>query len=450
MMPHPPDEANMTNPSQDQVKTNLIHAIKSGNCLAFIGAGMSAPLAPAWYKLLNDLLARLPSSTIPQMKESENAFTLESTAQIISDEFRTIKGENGLNHALTEIFRTYETSRPNDLKKNENRYKKLREFPFKGILTTNFDTLLKGKSPDASEFAHLHSHRRPTWFSDPPVLKLHGQIEDTNNPPILAREDYRRRVYEGRGDYLALLKALFATHPVVFIGTSFTDAYLNELRSEVFSWFTRRKNNQITTEGHPGWYAILPDANEQRRAYFNTYEGIQVISYTPGPNYEGFDVVFDELHQTLSHTTRLKERLQGKTIVWHDSATSNNKKGIQILKEAGIPVYTPRNVEETLTQLSHTEINNTILISYFGGDIGTSALDDLVNGLREKKTFVPLIVFGSDQDIHARRLHARRLGALDYTYEWPDCFRIIDELLESDDEHNHRIGLKKLGVASPA
>lgn len=431
----------MNENANEQVKKTLIRAIQSGNCIAFVGAGMSMPLAPKWGTLLSDLSERLTPSKKLQLPENSSAFLLEATAQIISDAFKSKSppGENGLNKALQELFAGYK-KKPTEHNVVERRYKNLCELPLKGILTTNFDDLIDGENPTASAFAQLHSHRRPVWFSTPPVLKLHGQINDKDNPPILAREDYRRRVYEGRGDYLALLKALFATHPILFIGTSFTDAYLNELRSEVFSWFARRKGNEISTEGHPGWYAIMPDAEEQRD-YYKNYEGIALISYNSENHHQAFDVLLGELHQQLSYTARLQKRFQGKVIVWLDPHPENNKEGLTKLKDANITFYTPRTINDALAKLSEQKAENTILISNFGGESGSSQVEQLVASLHEKKIFVPLVVFGGGHNVAERRILCRRLGALDYTYAWEDCFRVIDELFETPEEHNRRVGL---------
>ncbi len=59
---------------------------------------------------------------------------------------------------------------------------------------------------------------------------LHGRL-DVAQSLVLTRAQHQRRLYADPA-YLTVLRSLFATSTVLFLGYSLNDAYLNELRSE--------------------------------------------------------------------------------------------------------------------------------------------------------------------------------------------------------------------------
>ena len=65
------------------------------------------------------------------------------------------------------------------------------------------------------------------------MVHLHGEIEPSDSA-VITRQDYRRRLHESPG-YLTFLRSVMASYTILYLGFSFTDAYLNELRSEVRS-----------------------------------------------------------------------------------------------------------------------------------------------------------------------------------------------------------------------
>mgnify|MGYP002388440496 CR=1 FL=1 len=84
----------------------------------------------------------------------------------------------------------------------------------------------------------------------PPVVKLHGDLLAEPPDVVLTRRDYRQRLY-GSPAYTTFLKSLFATSTVLYLGFSFTDAYLNELRSEILALVDYR------TGDRPLAYAVV-------------------------------------------------------------------------------------------------------------------------------------------------------------------------------------------------
>ena len=74
------------------------------------------------------------------------------------------------------------------------------------------------------------------------MLKLHGEVGPVGEDVVFTQRDYRERLYSSAA-YMTFLRSLFATSTVLFLGVSFTDAYLNELRSEVLAMLDHRSED---------------------------------------------------------------------------------------------------------------------------------------------------------------------------------------------------------------
>eukprot|EP00906_Rhabdomonas_costata_P018920 RCo027556 len=66
-----------------------------------------------------------------------------------------------------------------------------------------------------------------------PVLQIHGSVNMTSTI-VLSREGYRR-LLNSAPYYQDFLKSLVLSRTILYLGYSFTDDYLNEIRSDVIS-----------------------------------------------------------------------------------------------------------------------------------------------------------------------------------------------------------------------
>ena len=82
---------------------------------------------------------------------------------------------------------------------------------------------------------------------------------------------------------------MLASRTVLFVGFSFSDAYLNELRSEIISMLGHGK--------HPLAYAIINDKTQLECDYNLKHMSTEFLPYdTKGPaGWGGFDLIFEEL-----------------------------------------------------------------------------------------------------------------------------------------------------------
>ncbi|HEY3352103.1 MAG TPA: SIR2 family protein [Polyangia bacterium] len=219
---------------------DLIASIRNGRCVAFVGAGFSAAVVPSWARLLGCLAARLEVPFEPP--EAGNALLLEA----VGEQLHKRAGDRWEALVKQVLDEQVALATPAQRARLELRRKHLVDIPFKAILTTNFDPCLTSTREVLGPpvYSEVLREERVRWWDAPPspgrhtrptpILKLHG---DANGKPdtlplVLGRSEYRRRVYGDR-NYANFVRSVFAEYTVLFLGVSFTDAYLNELRSEV-------------------------------------------------------------------------------------------------------------------------------------------------------------------------------------------------------------------------
>ena len=152
--------------------------------------------------------------------------------------------------------------------------------PFRAVLTTNFDGLLHGNTPGRDAYLEVLRPSGHRWWdrrfwegSRPgaPIVKLHGSV-DQPDEVVFTRQDYRRRLYASPA-YSTFLRAIMSTTTVLYLGFSFSDAYLNELRSEILALLDHRGGDQ------PVAYAVVSDATDAEALYSLEHEGIEILPY---------------------------------------------------------------------------------------------------------------------------------------------------------------------------
>ena len=229
----------------DPVPQHLIDEIAAGRCVAFVGAGFSAPAVPAWTALLEGLAEKAvldedSRTWLDELIGHGGARDLEAAAQVL----QVAMGPE-FDPALAEVL--VERGHPERI---AERRQLLAGIPFDAILTTNFDHYLVGEVPGPDAYQRILREPAHRWWEPrfwdgtegAPVLKLHGEVGPVGDDVVFTQRDYRERLY-GSPAYMTFLRSLFATSTVLFLGVSFTDAYLNELRSEVLAMLDHRSDD---------------------------------------------------------------------------------------------------------------------------------------------------------------------------------------------------------------
>jgi len=342
-------------------------------------------------------------------------------------------------------------------KRIEGRRSALREMPVRAILTTNFDAFLgrtRAKDPPVPRrtgaddgavlpstpdtFAEVLRGPHP-WFArrpwerhdEPraPVVKLHGDANGNPDlaPLVFARRDYRRLLHESP-HHTNFLRAMFATHTVLFLGVSFTDAYLNELRSEVLSLIGRKAGG---ADDQPWGYAIVSDKTPAWRRYLRDHEGIEPLAYeSKGSDHSGFDGWLQAIAAASSTVGRLRSVLASRTvrkIVWVDPKHDQNEPGLRMLKQAmGEDVVVRRDA----ASLQPADRAAALVITHLGyRDEESSTAKDVLQALHGKAgPRPPVIVFASGRKAQTNRTELLRHGAWEYASSFEELAQLIDQL----------------------
>lgn len=442
-----------TVPTSFPIPAPLLKAIASGNCVAFVGAGFSgAAKFPQWGALLEQI-ASDPSVDAPAAEDRVKSLVQRGSAHAL-DQAAQLLEDHLLRAGLVEALRTRLVKPPAQVPEAmQRRLAWLRGIPFRAVLTTNFDGLLVGDLPGPKAYRHVLRPRRHRWWdrrfwdersSGARVVKLHGDLlrEAGQEEVVLTRRDYRRRLYEAPG-YNTFLRSLFGTTTILYLGASFSDAYLNELRSEMLALV------RYAGRERPLAYALVADAQEAECRHFRAHEGIEVVSFDTKGNtdFSGFDRFLESLHEHANPVHRLGRLLEGRRLLWLDPRPENNfvalrdvRRAAAVAGRAPCEVVQVASPEEALGQLEAARSKRPfdLLITHWGAGKGpVPAGERLLVGLRSRDLRVPVIVFSGREDVEERTRRARALGAQAYCHTFEALLRRLRDVLKSSGAPGH-------------
>lgn len=399
----------------ERVPDHLVESIIRGRCIAFVGAGFSAPVVPLWGSFLKDVAKEMGCE---YQLGGWSALDYEAMGQHLQD-FRP-----DWTSIVAKVIAGYQTQ-PNEaggVERLDRRRKHLLRIPFKAILTTNFDESLAGDfvSPDQAWQVLRDSQRR--WWQLPdgstPIINLHGIAGRQHDPRlVLSRSAYRELLYDD-GNYANFIRSVFAEYTILFIGVSFTDAYLNELRSEVLNLLHKRSRSE------PWGYAILCKPPEFAQ-FLRHHEGIELLQ--DAPDFSRFDGWIESIAERTSVEGRLRELLhvpsgEPRHIVWVDEDHRRNVHGHGFLGVCGARI----TALESETEITEEHRGADLIITQYG--TANSRALNVLERVRRWDTRPPVIIFAGGYDVQARRHDCLRRGAWEYTTQWSELYRSIEVL----------------------
>jgi hypothetical protein len=208
---------NLDPDSQNNLE-NLISEISRDQCCAFIGSGISQPAGyPSWVEVIHMLC------DATRIKTGEEHFDSSKEFRYLAEECRKKLSEDEYDEVLISAFH------PNGRDRYRSIHQRIREIPFHGYITTNYDLCLE-KAGIA-----LGQNIRTLYYPELDISKLrerhiyhiHGvlesdKIEATIGTLVLSERDYRF-AYEQDDLVPGFLKQLLPYHTVVFMGFSLGD-----------------------------------------------------------------------------------------------------------------------------------------------------------------------------------------------------------------------------------
>lgn len=236
--------------------------------------------------------------------EANTSHSLDQCAQMLWDKL----GQDHMVNSMKNMFDVHGI--PDAMRE---RMERLNALGVRGIITTNYSNLLPGKTPADPECPYERFLRRPTpppprgnaaaasapaatadsssscILPEAPVIQAHGNLDHPESL-VFTREGYRQLLYRVP-EYRTFLRCLLATTTVLYLGFSFTDAYLSEIRSEILSLMRRDRNHPSAP---PMAYTFLPNLQPAAVDFFRVHEGVHVFTW-PDDSFEPFDQLLGEL-----------------------------------------------------------------------------------------------------------------------------------------------------------
>ena len=407
--------------TMSNIPPRLVEEINDGNCVAFLGAGFSVPAGlPGWVELLRGL-ARVEgvraevAGHVEVLLRKGSAHDLDQAAQMLEDELQRPRFAASLRALLSQKRESDEM---------QKRLTALRGIPFRAILTTNFDNVLDGREPSPEAFREVLRPENHRWwdkrfweahYRGAEVIKLHGDI-DGKDGAVITRRDYRRLLYTNPG-YVTFLRSVMSTSTVLYLGFSFGDAYLNELRSEVLSLLEH--GGDENAERPPIAFAVMNDVNPLSVEHFKRHEGMEVLSYsTKEGHHDGFLETLQKIHDLTNPVFRLANILHRKRILWVDSHPENNNYGRSVLDSIsraqnliGPTMVTATTVADGGKELQDAAAAGAafvLAISHWGYAESVdyqqrpcSNAERLLLEMRHKDLFSPVLIFSRQDEVDA-------------------------------------------------
>ena len=194
----------------ENVLKRIINASQNNSLSFFVGAGVSALSdAPTWTELINAICNELGYG-------KKETYSSDDFLRIPQMYFYSLGKDQKKYSSFIKNSLYSKNLSPNCI---HNAMLSLHPVSF---ITTNYDTLIEEAASQRCQSFKVISHDKdvPTIFGDRYILKLHGDFKYNNF--VLKEEDYLN--YSENFKLIeTLMKSLFSTNTVVFIGYSLND-----------------------------------------------------------------------------------------------------------------------------------------------------------------------------------------------------------------------------------
>jgi hypothetical protein len=274
-------------PDSLEIPTDLVHACVSGNCVLYVGAGLSASAGlPVWREFVERLLewGERIGATDATFSASLREAADSGMRDLVVDSVVGRVAEHGQNRELHQFLEATFLSPALEL---TSWHSSIRELPFSAVLTTNFDRLL--------EQTFWHRTRRVLTPRDTEellaalsgkqffLLKLYGTLERPDTV-LVSPAQYESEI-EGNRAFAQFMESLFVTRTLLFLGASLEGimAYLEAIPFQG----GRRRHYAVVAVNGSGWRA---KADQLLRRY-----GIQVLPYAPSDDHAALRDFLTEL-----------------------------------------------------------------------------------------------------------------------------------------------------------
>jgi len=268
-------------PQDIDVLESLIESIESGNCVVFIGSGLSANAKfPLWDHLVSMLYEETCTYAGEVLERLDDPYTLV-------DQCRDVLGDDRYFRFLIDKFGPNANRLP-----TTTAYQNIDQIPFCAFVTTNYDHCLINASRQNRVVRELHAYPRLPAIHlrsvEPHQYYLHGFVDplhpqETVQFIILSQNDYKRS-YEEEEEIGSFLYQLITNCALLFVGFGLKDEFLMKQLGRITSIYQRRSEELMEKSlilPQRNRYAILPFSNIER-----DLTEISITDYREGPDFE--------------------------------------------------------------------------------------------------------------------------------------------------------------------
>lgn len=243
----------------EELIKRIIDASQSKTLTFFVGAGVSKLSgAPSWSELTDEICDKLG-------RDKEEKYTSDSFLQIPQMYYDSLgKNKKDYYETIQSIINIKNLS-PNSV------HREMLSLNPVSFVTTNYDTLLEDAAAKYCQMFKVISQDKdvPSIAGDRFILKIHGDF--TNNNFVLKEEDYLN--YSENFKLIeTILKAIFSTNTVVFIGYGLGDYNIKLILNWVKKLLKGNFRNPIF---------LYTDSNELKECElkYNESKGLSVFEY---------------------------------------------------------------------------------------------------------------------------------------------------------------------------
>jgi len=209
------------NESKNTIPDRLVKSFFDDGVVAFVGAGLSVNEGlPTWQVLIESMFQEIKSNLSEDEQKSISEHIAARNFLLVADYLKSKFNEIRYKDFIENKFL---------IKKEGVIHRLLLSIPFKGIITTNYDTIFS-YSDGQNEFNAPFTYEDPDVFRKTKkkfLLHAHG-IATTPGSTILSFTDYDNLNFGVKNImFWETMKSLFQRHRVLFIGYSLNDPDIN-------------------------------------------------------------------------------------------------------------------------------------------------------------------------------------------------------------------------------
>jgi SIR2-like domain len=247
-------------------------------------------------KVKEEILGKLPE--IEKIQEGDKIFKNLIETKLETD-FSRLVVENLIALRNNNV-------QEGDREENKNKLSRLKELPFKNIVTTNYDKNLEELFPD---FAVLSPGRADEFGWDEAgntIFKIHGDV-DVPEGIIFTQSQYYRFMNE-LGFYRSRLYTIFSSSVVLMLGYGFGDINIHN----IYFQFRRDYKDHLANADRRAYIVLVDYDRKKLGTYYDSYKGflkahgIEVL--------DNFDTLPDFVEGLAEAVQQFRERSDLQTL----------------------------------------------------------------------------------------------------------------------------------------